>query len=95
MSEVEQRFQQRGRDAHIGLAKLATMMSSEPTENWKSEAINQLQEVVNGLNESTRTANSIEEVNAALDGKDTGAFFDERTRRFDIKYDEEFDTQEE
>jgi hypothetical protein len=71
------------------------MMSSERTEDWKSEAINQLQKVVDGLSEITRTANSIEEVNAALDERDTSAFFDERTRRFDIKYDEEFDTQEE
>jgi hypothetical protein len=41
------------------------MMSSERTEDWKSEAINQLQKVVDGLSEITRTANSIEEVNAA------------------------------
>jgi hypothetical protein len=70
-------------------------MFTESTESWKMETINQLQEVVDGLNESTKTANTIEDVNAALEAGDTKAFFDEKTNRFGIKHDGAFDNQEE
>ena len=66
MSEVEQRFQQRGRDAQTGVTRLSTMIPSERTEDWKEKAFNQLQGIIEQLNETTKTADSIDEVNAAL-----------------------------
>jgi hypothetical protein len=45
-----------------------------------TEAINQLQEVVDGLLNSTKEANSIEKVKAALKHEDTRTFFDNKTR---------------
>jgi hypothetical protein len=52
-------------------------------------------EVVDGLNNSTRASNSIDEVTAAVEDGNTRVFFDERTRWFGIKCDEEPDDQEE
>jgi hypothetical protein len=70
------------------------MIPSERTEDWKEKAFNQLQGIIEQLNETTKTADSIDEVNAALNSEETRRFFDERTRRFDIRHDEEFDNQE-
>jgi hypothetical protein len=97
MIEVEQRFQQRGRDVNTLVTKLSTMMmsSAEQTEDWKEKAFEKLQGVVEQLNETIKTADLIDEANAAINSEETRKFFDERTNRFGIIYDEEFDTQEE
>jgi hypothetical protein len=72
---------------------------SKPAEfftEWNQEAINELQEVVDELLNSTKAANSIEEVKAALEHGDTKAFFDSKTLKLEHKYDAEFrSTQEE
>jgi hypothetical protein len=71
------------------------MRSSTSTEKWKWEAINQVHDVVDGLNKSTKTANSIEEVNTALAAGEIKAYFDEKTKGCGIKHEDEFDTSEE
>jgi len=45
-------------------------------------------------NETTKAANSIEEVNAALTSEEVRGSFDERTNKFNIRYDIEYDNQE-
>ena len=96
MSKVEQRFQQRGRDAQTWVARISrsTMISSERKEEWIENALNQVQSVIEQLNETIKTTNSIEEVHAALNSGETREFFDERTNRFNIKQDGELDNQE-
>jgi hypothetical protein len=96
MSEVEQRFQQRGRDAQTWVARISRsmMISSERKEEWIENALIQVQSVVAQLNETIKTANSIEEVHAALNSGEAREFFDVRTNRFNIKQDGELDNQE-
>jgi hypothetical protein len=50
---------------------------------WNKEAINQLQETVDGLLNSTKKSTSIEEVRAALEHKSTRAFFDSKKRKLE------------
>jgi hypothetical protein len=92
MSEANQRLQQRGHEVQVLLTTMSTMMFTESTRNWKTETINQLQEVFNGLNESTKTVDSIKEVNAALETEEPRAYFDKKTNRFGIKHEDAFDT---
>ena len=56
--------------------------------------LNQLQGVMKQWNETTKAANSIEEVNAALTSEEVRGSFDERTNKFNIRYDIEYDNQE-
>ena len=95
-SETEHRFQQRGRDVQTGLTRISisTMIPSEQREGWVLKMLNILQGVIEQLNETTKAANSIGEVNAALNSGETRGFFNERTNKFDIRDDEEFDNQE-
>ena len=53
-----------------------------------------LQGVMEQLNETTKAENSIEEVNAALTSGEARGFFNERTNKFNIWYDVEYDNQE-
>jgi hypothetical protein len=96
MSEVEQRFQQRGRDAQTWVARISrsTMIPFERKEEWIENALNQVQDINEQLKEMIKTANSIEEVHATLNSGETREFFDERTNRFNIKQDGELDNQE-
>jgi hypothetical protein len=98
MSDVGQSYQRQGRDVKIVLSKLsATMLSdqSEPVE-WNQEAINQLQEVIDGFLNSTKESTSIEDLRAALEHGDTRAFFHSKTLKLEYNYDAEFgSTQEE
>jgi hypothetical protein len=70
------------------------MISSERKEEWIENVLNQVQGVTEQLKEMIKTANSIEEVHAALSSGETREFFDERTNRFNIKQDGELDNQE-
>jgi hypothetical protein len=84
------------------LSKHSTIIfydQSKPEEfciQWNQEAINQLQEVVDGLLKSTTESTSIEGVRAASEHGDTRACFDSKTLKLEYKYDAEFgSTQEE
>jgi hypothetical protein len=96
MSEVEQRFQQRGRDALTWVARISrsTMIPFERKEDWIENALNRKQGITDQLKEMIKTANSIEEVHATLTSGETREFFDERTNRFNIKQEGELDNQE-
>ena len=93
MSEVERRFQQRGSDVQACVTKLSTMVSTDRTEDWKQEVFKQLHEIMERLNDTIRSVNLIDEVNTALHSPsgETRRFFDEKTNRFGIKHDDEFD----
>jgi hypothetical protein len=71
------------------------MISSERKEDWIENTLDQLQGVMEQLNEIIKTTNSIEEVEATLSSVETREFSNERTNRFDIRNDVEFDNQEE
>jgi hypothetical protein len=70
------------------------MVSSEQREGWISKMLSILQGVMEQLNETTKAANSIEEVSAALTLGEARGFFNERTNKFNIRYDVEYDNQE-
>jgi hypothetical protein len=70
------------------------MIPSERKEEWIDTKFNQLQGVIEQLNEEFKTDNSIEDVRAILNSRETRAFFDDRTNRFDIRNDVELDNQE-
>ena len=78
-SETEHRFQQRGRDVQTGLTRISisTMISSEQREGWVAKMLIILQGVIEQLNETTKAANSIGEVFAALNSGETRGFFNE------------------
>jgi hypothetical protein len=50
---------------------MSKMIFTESTRRWgmRMEMINQLNEVVDGLNECTKSANTIEEINAILESE--------------------------
>jgi hypothetical protein len=96
MSEVEQRFQQRGRDVQAWVSRLSIsmMIPSDQTEGWTREMFNRLQDVIEQLTETIKTENSTEDVHAILSSGETREFFDVRTKRFNIITDGEIDNQE-
>jgi hypothetical protein len=62
-SVAEQRFLQREYEVNMLLTTIMSkMMFNESTRRWemRMEMINQLNEVVDGLNECTKSANTIE-----------------------------------
>ena len=103
MSEAEHRFRQRGQEVQTGLTRISisTMIPysefrefRDRQEGWIAKMLNQLQGVMEQWNETTKAANSIEEVNAALTSEEVRGSFDERTNKFNIRYDIEYDNQE-
>jgi hypothetical protein len=141
MSDVGQKYQQRGREVNILLARISTTMFTEQTKadikmnqvrmdqsrdkfdsgkmnqvrmdqssgktnqvrmdqssgktnlsKWKQRAINQVHEEVEGLHYMNKAANLIE-VNAVLEDGNTRVFFDAKTRWFGVKNNEEPDEQ--
>ena len=59
------------------------------------DMINQLNEVFEGLNECTKSANTMKEVNAMLESGEIKMYFDEKTKEIGNKLEDEFDTSEE
>ena len=102
-SEAEHRFRQRGQEVQTGLTRISisTMIPysefrefRDRQEGWIAKMLNQLQGVMKQWNETTKAANSIEEVNAVLTSEEVRGSFDERTNKFNIRYDIEYDNQE-
>ena len=102
-SEAEHRFRQRGQEVQTGLTRISisTMIPysefrefRDRQEGWIAKMLNQLQGVMKQWNETTKAANSIEEVNATLTSEEVRGSFDERTNKFNIRYDIEYDNQE-
>ena len=90
MSEAEHRFRQRGQEVQTGLTRISisTIIPysefRDRQEGWIAKMLNQLQGVMEQWNETTKAANSIEEVNAALTSEEVRGSFDERTNKFNI-----------
>ena len=93
-SETEQRFQQRGRNVQTRVMSIASMTKPPDQQtDWAKRKLEVLQGVIGQLNESVKAANSIEEVNAALTSEEVRGFFNERTNKFNIRDDVEYDNQ--
>ena len=79
MSEAEHRFRQRGQEVQTGLTRISIYLIPysefrefrDRQEGWIAKMLNQLQGVMEQWNETTKAANSIEEVNAALTSEET------------------------
>ena len=61
----------------------------------RTEMIDKLNEVVDGLTECVKSANTTEELNAGLETKEIKRYFDEHTKGVCRKYEDEFDNSKE
>ena len=70
------------------------MIPSKQRGVWITTMIHRVKDVVGTLVETTNLLNSIEEVHAALNSRETREFFEVRMNRFNIKQDVDLDKQE-
>ena len=92
-SVAEQGRIQREHEVNMSLTTMSEMMfkGSMRKSEMRKEMIDKLNEVVDGLTECVKSANTIEELNAGLETKEIERYFDEHTKGVCRKYEDEFD----
>ena len=96
-SVAEQGRIQREREVNMLLTTMSKMMfiGSTQQSEMRTKMIDQLNEVVDGLTECVKSANTTEELNAGLETKEIKRYFDEHTKGVCRKYEDEFDNSKE
>ena len=96
-SVAEQGRIQREHEVNMSLTTISKMMfkGSMRKSEMRTEMIDKLNEVVDGLTECVKSANTTEELNAGLETKEIKRYFDENTKGVCRKYEDEFDNSKE
>jgi len=96
-SVAEQGRIQREHEVNMSLTTISKMMFKGSTRKseMRTEMIDKLNEVVDGLTECVKSANTTEELNAGLETKEIKRYFDENTKGVCRKYEDEFDNSKE